>query len=248
MILQSLTALQDRFEALGFRGGDKPSQLCRGPLRVELSRDWCTLLRRCPAKGGLEAPGLWKRVSTQGSGLSAFDLPAPLAAGDELDLAENDPLVALLEWAQATAKQCVPESWEPPPRENVEEWLGKDALTVQDGPFVVQGGLIYEAHRLAIRFPLVRPLPTTLSASRRAWVEDVLADAQDRWRMVRAGIRGAPEEVLLEVDLSGAPHACLEELTVASRDALRWVVKWTVWPIRLLCDPDVRCDAWETRV
>ena len=241
---QPRNTIQSRLENLGFRPVGCNSA-ARGALQVHFCPDWCTLTRKPSSEDGSPPAGLWKRVRTNRSQAVAFDLPASLVDGNDLDESEFDPLPALLKWAESTQHPQGMDHWEPPCREDVQNWLGKDALTVQDGPHIVQGTLIHAPHRLAIRFPVIRLSQSALSAPRRAWVARVLDDAQNRWRMVRAGIDSATEEAAVEIDLSGAPHQSLSELIQVSRDALRWVVKWTVWPITFLSDPGVQCAAWE---
>lgn len=183
-----------------------------------------------PLMGYLACPGLWKAARGAGGEVApVFEIPeaAFTRGGDDED---GEPVEAArgvcLDWALATAGGESRAAWAPPPLAEVESWVGIGRLTVQHGPWLRQGELIHRPDRLALRLPLVPAVPEDLAPPRRAWLEEVLADAQDRWRMVRVGLVGSA--AVAEVDLSGCPAALLEGLFRTGLDCLRWVVAWLV--------------------
>lgn len=243
---------QSSLKTLGFHGTGDGSGYVRGGLLVRPCAGWCTLERS--ADGNTELlddqlgkPGLWKPV-VGGQGKSVGrEFHVPLRPLQDMGEAATLAIQACLEWAMATACEQLPEGWVPPPLQVVESWIPKGGLTLQSGPFVRQASLLHGSDRLAVRFPIVPEVSDRLSESRRAWLDELLIDGQNRWRMVRIG-RGRISGRLTmeaEVDLSGAPHTVLEDLFKTSLDALRWVVSWLVWPAGFLADKDVDCRAWE---
>jgi hypothetical protein len=196
-----------------------------------------------PLRGQLDRPGLWKLVRSGDGVRRVFEMPPPKHApaddGDE----PADPALACLSWALATAAGKLPDGWQPPPRHEVEAWLPANGLTVQAGSLVRQGELVHRPERLALRFPILTTIPADLPAARRGWLEEVLQEGQDRWRLVRVGLAG--EAAWAEVDLSGCPGPVLESLFRAGLGALRWVVEWLAGTAAFLADPAVGCRALE---
>jgi hypothetical protein len=121
-------------------------------------------------------------------------------------------------------------------------------LSIQRGPFAVQGSLTCERDRWQLAFPLVHELSHELSENRRAWLRAALVDAHNRWRLARLVHREDRGRVRItaEVDLSGAPEQAAEELFKVSLAALRWVVSSLICPVSLLADPTVKCRVWES--
>jgi hypothetical protein len=199
-----------------------------------------------PLRGQLSRPGLWKLV--RGDGVRRiFELPeAALSAEEPDDAEETSSLRACVRWALDTDSGEIPAGWQPPPREEVETWLPVSRLIVQTGPAVRQGELVHSPERLAVRFALVHSIPEELNEGRRAWLEEVLAEAQDRWRMVRVGLT-AGSAALAEVDFTGCPRAALEVLFPTGLDALRWVVEGLVKVADFLADPPATSRALEVR-
>lgn len=216
--------------------------------RFTLADGWATLrssrplAHADPLRDLLGRPGLWKLVRSPQGVVRVFELPPlPTDLGEE----EDEPLSpdACLAWAQATARGEVPDNWAPPPRSEVDAWLTGGALTVAAGAVVRQGELIHRPDRLALRYPVLLRLPSELSPLRRAWLEELLLDAQDRWRLVRVGLAG--DAAWAEVDLTGCPGPLMECLFRAGRDALRWVVGWLAESTAFLADPGATCRAVE---
>jgi hypothetical protein len=194
-----------------------------------------------PLQGQLGQPGLWKWASEAGGAgtTRVFDLP-PLAAGSGEADAEDERtrLTACLDWAVATSHGHLPDGWQPPPRADVDAWAPPLALTVQAGALVRQASVVYGPGRLALTCPVLTRLPEALPPERRAWLRELLVEAQDRWRMVRLGFAGEPAApaVLAEVDLSGCPAEVVENVFRAGLAALRWVVEWLARPADFLAD------------
>jgi hypothetical protein len=189
-----------------------------------------------PFQGQLGQPGLWKWARDgDGGAMRVFDVP-PLPEGDSDGEDGRAPLTACLEWAVATSHGRAPEGWRPPPRAEVERWASAAALTVHAGPLVRQAALVHEAGRLALTCPVLPRVAEALPAARRAWLRELLLEAQDRWRMVRVGFGAPAAAVLAEVDLSGCPPEVVESVFRAGLAALRWVVEWLARPADFLAD------------
>lgn len=201
-----------------------------------------------PLRGQLDRPGLWRMVRFEGLTYRLFEMPpVPAVVVDEDDERSARPdAMSCLTWALMTAHGTLPGGWQPPPRDEVESWMSRDALTVSVGSALRQGELIHRADRLALRFPIVPRIPATLSPARRGWLEELLTDAQDRWRLVRIGLSGSGSETAwAEVDLTGCPGPVLESLFRASLGALRWVVEWLAGSADFLVDPGAKSQALE---
>ncbi len=200
--------------------------------------------RSDPLRGQLGRPGLWKlSVDARGAVRGVFELPPSLVALAESDVARFEDIAG---WALATAGGKTDRSWSPPAKAEIESWLPDKALTLQVGAIARQGALILDDHRLLFRFPVVHEIPRSLSAARKAWLRELLVDAQNRWRLVRIGMNGS-SEVQAQVDLSGAPHHTLEELVQIGTDALRLVVSSFVEPADFLVNGAEGCRAVEVR-
>ena len=198
---------------------------------------------RDPLRGQLGLPGLWKLT---GNGRHAaahrlFELPPSITPRSDSEPARFDELFG---WAQATSDGGYDREWSPPPREEIERWLPEGALTLQVGSIALQGALIHGDHRLAFDFPIVPRIPEDLPPTRAAWLEELLADGQNRWRMVRIGIDG-DSAAHAQVDLSGAPHETLAPLVRIGVDALRHVVSSLVEPADFLVNGADGCRAVE---
>ena len=200
--------------------------------------------RSDPLRGQLGRPGLWKlSVDARGAVRGVFELPPSLLALAESDVERFEDVAG---WALATAGGKADKSWSPPTKAEVESWLPDKALTLQVGAIARQGALTLDDDRLMFRFPVVHEIPRSLSAARKAWLRELLVDAQNRWRLVRIGMNGR-SEVQAQVDLTGAPHHALEELVPIGTDALRLVVSSLVEPADFLVNGAEGCRAVEVR-
>ena len=100
--------------------------------------------------------------------------------------------------------------------------------------------------RLTFGFPIVPELPQDLPRARKAWLLQLLADGQSRWRMVRIGLTRS-RGVQAQVDLTGVPREVLEQLLPIGVDALRHVVRSLVEPADFLVNGAAACRAVEVR-
>jgi len=200
--------------------------------------------RSDPLRGQLDRPGLWKlSVDARGAVRGVFELPPSLMALAESDAARFADVAG---WALATAGGKAEKSWSPPAKAEVESWLPDGALTLQVGAIARQGALVLDDERLLFRFGIVHEIPQSLSAARKAWLRELLVEAQNRWRLVRIGMNGRAD-VQAQVDLTGAPHHALEELVHIGTDALRLVVSSLVEPADFLVNGATGCRAVEVR-
>ena len=198
----------------------------------------------------LGKPGLW-RLIRDGSGLlPVFEVPLSLAlsmgqrhTGSE----DRESLAAACStWASETAGGKLSTAWQAPSRQEAESWLDDD-LVVRRGKSIRQGELICSDERLAIRVPVLHRVPLDLAPERQAWLEEVLMEGQDDWRLVRIGLNGVNGSTTAEaeVDLTGAPHDILQELLQIALSSLRQVVEWLMSPVDFIADASVACQAME---
>lgn len=181
-------------------------------------------------------PGLWKPGRTPGT--TVFDVPPSIMARAEEPVAgDRDRPGIVLErvrtWALATRDGAPVEDWRAPDADDAAAWLPEQALTLHVRSIALQGRLTCEGDRLALGFDIGDPVPDDLPVARRAWLDEVLRDAQRRWRLVRLA-RGESGALVAEVDLSGAPEELLAELIAVAVDALRIVVAWLAEPVAFL--------------
>ncbi len=236
-------------QALGLRPLDDDVAYRNGTIGFRVHSGWGTFeasgksRSRDPLRGQLGRPGLWKLVTNRRNGRlrRVFDLPPSILPRDA---SIADRFEAVADWVLATSGGKADPFWSPPAEEELERWLPPDALTLQVGEIARQGDMIRDTGRLTFDFPVVTKIPRDLPAPRREWLQELLADTQDRWRMVRIGLAGR-SEVHAQVDLSGAPHEVLEELVPIGLDTLRLVVSLVVEPADFLIHGADGCRALE---
>ncbi|HEY2952912.1 MAG TPA: hypothetical protein VGK40_10030 [Verrucomicrobiae bacterium] len=193
-------------------------------------------------RGVIGRPGFWKHVTDNGRSRHVFELPTHLLLDtdeDDFTTDEARPLLAdALTWAQATVDGGLPEGWRPPPREKVEAWIPKGRLTVQHGAIVRQGELVHAPDCLALRVPVLPVLPADLPELNTRFLEQILLEATDRWRLVRLGIvdDGEALAVIAEVNFTGASAPVIERLILASLASLHWTSLWLAESAELLAD------------
>ncbi len=263
----ALRALAAAFETVGFR--PRSSGLRRGALEVTPEASWLTFTaqspgtksrrrrarKAAPVAATCTFPGLWKKVATSGRSAPSLELHLPTAVvlppdegPDDGDLAGR--VAAVVEWVELTARGRTPADWTAPPAEILAAGAPTERLHAQSGRFVVRGHLVVESGRFAVVFPL-GPKSPPMDPSRRRWLAALLADAQDRWRMVR--FRSLPGDVagddgfelVAEADLTGAPHDIIEAVLPIAVDALREVVARLLTNVRFLTDPRAQCAVWD---
>jgi len=204
-------------------------------------RDWVELSTDAgatdPLGGAPDDPGLWRRVpgSAPAETVRTFEItPAMLGRGR----ADASTWRSALEWAIATADGRAAPGWRSPDPRDLAEWIPRDALTIRAGTELRQGRVVHDACRLAIELPWLTSVAADLPASRRAWIDRLLLDAQRTWRLVRV-CREEDGSVVGSIDLTGAPPDQLPTISRAALDALRWVTSWIVPPAALLTDLSV---------
>lgn len=205
------------------------------------------------ALAGPSRSGLWKLAQQFDGGPWSwqFQIPRSILV-DNLDLLDDEqhrsPLAAVVDWGLESARGGTTPGWQPPTKADLANLSGAQTLTVQNGPLIRQGTWICQPQQLAARIPLVPSWSADLAESRRVWLRRTLLDAQCRWKMVRLRLgSGTPSDpaVSAEVDFTGAPAGLWDALLRAGLDALRFVAGWLLWPVSVLCDPGVLCNAWE---
>jgi hypothetical protein len=252
-------AWQVQLHGLGFHAPRKGAAIRNDRAVFALRSGWGVIesrrrVGRPDALGGqLGRPGLWKCVGGERRRAvrRIFELPPwlmPGAARSRRLHVEDAAEVfrEVVRWALETEQGVCRDGWIPPPLEEVLGYMPEHGLTLETGEFARQGTLHHCPDRLALEFQILSSIPEDLSVARRAWLDELLRDAQDRWRLVRIGL--TDESALrAEVDLTGAPHSVLAPLAQVALDALRFVVSWLVEPADLLVRRTVECRALEIR-
>lgn len=222
----------------------------REQVRLQAGAGWLVLTEPVAERPDADArlfslpnrPGLWKRVRHRATGVESqlFAFPAVLLPEDDLgdtECSEGSVTEQMLAWALTTARGELPAGWVAPEPATVASWFAKDRLTVVAGELLRQGEVICEPQRLGLRFSITPQLPE-LPPARAAWLEDLFAEAQSRWHLVRFVWEqdATGRNAVAEIDFSGAPPAILENLFATGLDALRWTVQWLGEPADWLAD------------
>jgi len=230
--------------AQGFTSGDGGENFHRIGMTLETVDGWGAISHPTFESGlalvasQMGRPGLWRQFAV---GRAEFDFPPP-----EL-LAERVKFEELLDWAMLTADGRLPRDWCAPPLEDIRAAAGDARLVAGAGALVVQGEIMHTETRLAIVFPELLRLPEDLGPARRAWIENLTAAAQRRWRLVRIGSDPSGAVLRAEVDLTGAPHHALDALVRLSISSLRTVIEWVLPTLRLAADPSVSSEILDTQ-
>jgi hypothetical protein len=206
--------------------------------------------RRGTRPGSFDSFGLWK---TDGAGQLLFEVPVPVCQAVDEEHAKGLSGICprpIAEWVHASLQGEVPPDWTPPARELVELWMAPGALTLQLGPLLRQIELILEPSRWALRVAIVPSVSAELPRSRMRCLQELAADAQQQWRLVRVCLVKRPEgySLMAGVDLTGAPHS--EPLFLACLDGLRHVVDWLAETADLLADVTLTLrspEVWQTK-
>lgn len=206
--------------------------------------------RRGTRPGSFDSFGLWKAASAD---QLVFEVPVPVCQAVDEEHTRGLPGVCprpIAEWVHASLQGEVPPGWTPPSREVVEHWMPPGALTLQLGPLLRQIELILEPSRWALRVAIVPSVPAGLPRSRVRCLQELAADAERQWRLVRVCLVTRPEgsALMAGVDLTGAPHS--EPLFLACLDGLRHVVDWLAETADLLADVTVTLrspEVWQTK-
>jgi len=246
---------QDVLRRFGFVA-EAATYRCNGTL-FKIDGQWATLELhseqppRYPLNLASSPPALWKWVDDGSCPRRVFELPLTILSlehHDEFAVAEQTPAFdACLAWALETAQTKVAEDWQPPSRQLVESWIPQGQLTVQCGAFVRQGELIVDPTHCLVRFPILQTLPPDLPQARLRWLEELLHEAQNGWRMVRFGFARNTDAtpVIAELNFTGAPHHVIEHLLLTGLDGLRWAVIALVETAELLADTTIKSQALE---
>jgi len=189
-------------------------------------------LRGCAApqrQPGLGHPGLWKVVQDDAGPQRVFEIPRwavdDPATDDSLASTGETLMQRLVDWALETRQGALPPDWVMPDAALVESWMPGGGLTVQAGGIARQGELLLRPDVWALRMPIVPRIAPDLPAPRLRALEQLAAETQRSWAMVRLSFTGDPDPSALvaEVNFTGAPH--VESLFLAGLDVLRHVTR-----------------------
>lgn len=245
----------DDLVRLGFELAKNRPAFRRGPHTVTAEGEWVVITDEAdvsssdPLRGMHGHPGLWRITSGPGSGHSrrVFEMAPTFARVGRAGASEEEGAFReLVEWALATSGGTVPRGWTVPQESSIDAWIPPADLTLRAGAHLVKGSVIADADRFAIRFPLPTVPGGTLSPTRSAWLETLLREAQESWRLVRIEV-DAEGGAAAAIDLTGAPHVALERLSRTAVDTLRWVAEWLVPTAAFVADPSRGSRALEAR-
>jgi len=221
--------------------------------RIRLTADGHWLTLETEGAGGSNDPldcsglvGLWKPAG-EGDGLRRrFELPFSAIGGGRPGPSgeTGSDLAEAVQWALATVDGDVPSGWAPPSPRQPHLIDGDLVITAEQGRLVRRGRASLGPDKLVLRVPIVARAAADLDEARRAWLRELLVDAQGRWRMVRIHMS---EGVTAEIDLTGAPHQLVETLVEAGRAILRGVGQWLVGPADLIADDSIVSKALQIR-
>jgi hypothetical protein len=214
-------------------------------MNTSRNANWISLTTSAPKSirgtrpGSFDSFGLWK---SDGAGRLIFEVPVAACRAVEEEHGGGLPGICpgpIAEWAHASLQGKVPQDWRLPARELVELWVAPGALTLQLGPLLRQIELILEPSRWAMQVAIVPSVPAGLPRSRVRCLEELAADADQQWRLVRVCLERRPAgfSLLAGIDLTGAPHS--EPLFLACLDGLRNVAHWLAETADLLADVTV---------
>jgi hypothetical protein len=228
---------QEALGRVGFEVWDGSFRL--NGFRFALEGNWGILVdtrSRAPEdclRDAVDELGLWKWVRKGGQLRRVFEVGWPgWCEGDEALRAVE----VLLRWALGVAsgagERTAPQtSLLYPPN-----WTETVPLRIQRSTIVREGYWVNRLGRLSARIPVLLEIPSDVPAERRQWMEALLLDAQDRWRLVRFGIvqEKQHETAIASVDLTGGPS--FTDLISASVEALKAGVAWLAESAEMLAD------------
>jgi hypothetical protein len=216
-----------------------------------LDDQWLRVDRLLSRKAAREALSLddlalWKGGLDGQDDRRVFESPAALIEADEAESDDSEPQLTFrswLGWALSTGRGQIPPGWAPPSPAQLGEWAPSEALNLRQGVFVRQGEWLVSPSRLALQFPIVFEVPADLPPSRAAWLQVLLAEANERWRLVRFGLQraGARTSLVARVDFTGAPHS--RRLFSTSLEALKYGTAWLIESAELLADTSLALQA-----
>jgi hypothetical protein len=152
---------------------------------------------------------------------------------------------ALLDWAAATAPGRRRPNGAAPDREEIDAWLPAELRRVRAGSRAALVDVVAERDRSALDLNLVR-LPADLPAARLAWLEEICAHTRRCFHLVRIGIDPAAGAVRAEVDLTGAPSGCAQELWQLALAALVASASAALPGLAMAADPSVASRLLDT--
>lgn len=188
--------------------------------------------------------GLW-RLAGSGAPAWEFELDGALLGVESEADHEESAASALLGWALATADGGSPEGWRAPDEAAVRTWSSRCELDVRAGALVASIAIVRAETRLAAELGLGTLPAGGLGPARSAWLEAVLADANERHRLVRFGRAERDGRPLAEIDLSGAPREHLPALVARACDALAVAARALLPAVDLITNPGVACATLE---
>ncbi|MDH7503188.1 MAG: hypothetical protein QHJ82_10840 [Verrucomicrobiota bacterium] len=188
------------------------------PWRITVRPNWIHFLfdydrvhnKACAALG---APGLWKKIQSNGMTMLARDVAWWVlddgSAADEQDASDSCHLEDMLRWAgRCLAGESDP-IWVPPADAWVKEAIPRACLTVRIGGLLWRIAVVSSEGRLALRCVAAQDIDAGLERWRMNAIELLAMDASMLWGMARFGFEEKPTGLLLvcEVDLTGAPRS-----------------------------------------
>jgi hypothetical protein len=233
---------EEALHQIGFRPSDAGFQL--DGFRFRFDGQWVTLestaAHQCVASSEpMDAPGLWKIIGNGCQPRQLFECLTSVIHAEETEFDETEPRLtprSWLKWALDTAAGKAPVAWTAPAPNQLEEWISPAALSLQRSAFVRQGAWVVRPDRLALEFPILFTVPNDLDAPRATWLEALLREANQRWRLVRFGVvqSSGRRSLAARIDFTGAPRS--QRLFSTSLTALKYGAAWVAESAELLAD------------
>lgn len=232
---------------------DASQRAVRNGSALERDGSWLALSQREPTAGDplrdlMGAPGLWRGLRDPAGDATrfvrAFGLPPVATTEAETKVAGSGrgseiAWRELLKWADLTADGAVPSDWVAPSSDELEPWATPGRLRVRAGAYAAEGLLQCQPDRLALSIPSLVRIAPGLAPARIAWIRELCHHAHSKWRMVRLGFDAGDSSVAAEVDLTGAPSACLPILLELAHSALVSAGAWVLPILAVAADPTI---------
>lgn len=218
------------------------------PWRIALRPNWIHLLFDCDrvhskACAVLGAPGLWKKIYSNGMTMLAWDVPRWIVdystQADDPDASDSCHLEDMLLWARRCLVGESDSAWAPPADAWVKEAIPAACLTVRMGGLLRRIAVICSEGRFALRCVAAQDIDAGLERWRMDALELLAMDASMLWGMARFGLEESPTGLSLvcEVDLTGAPQS--KALFRTGADAVAMAVGVLLETADVVSDPRI---------
>lgn len=221
--------------------GSYPWQITMRPNWIHFLLDYDRVQDKACAEPG--APGLWKKIESNGVAMLAWDVPRWIlddgSADEERDDSDSCRLDEMLMWAGRCLVGESASAWAPPASALVKEAIPAGNLTVRVGGLLRRIAVICSEGRLAVRCVVVHDMDPAIERWRVDVIELLAMDASMRWEMARFSLEesAAGLSLVCEVDLTGGPRS--KALLRTAADVVSVAVGAVVETADLVSDPGI---------